>query len=83
MRQGISHSISEATYMIRILASTTVNAHKYRKSVFLQLYPSTTVDAVIREGEEGTLPTKIRKVIWDNAIEFEKMVVSGILMVSG
>jgi len=28
--------------------------------------------AIIREGEEGTLPTEIRKVIWDNAIDFEK-----------
>ncbi|KAK4807908.1 hypothetical protein QYF61_011773 [Mycteria americana] len=26
----------------------------------------------IWEGEEGTLPTEIRKVIWDNATEFEK-----------
>lgn len=27
---------------------------------------------IIREGEEGTLPTEIQKVIWDNAVEFEK-----------
>lgn len=30
------------------------------------------VATIIREGEEGTLPTEIWKVIWDNAIEFEK-----------
>ncbi|KAK4810466.1 hypothetical protein QYF61_004246 [Mycteria americana] len=30
------------------------------------------VAAIIREGEEGTLPTEIRKVIWDNATKFEK-----------
>jgi len=28
--------------------------------------------AIIREGEEATLPIEIRKVIWDNAIDFEK-----------
>ena len=28
--------------------------------------------AIIREGEGGTLPTEIRKLIWDNASEFEK-----------
>lgn len=30
------------------------------------------VAAIIREGEEGTLPTEIRKVVWDNAPNYEK-----------
>ncbi|XP_076185054.1 uncharacterized protein LOC143156043 [Aptenodytes patagonicus] len=37
-----------------------------------QLWMQCMVAAIIREGEEGTLPTEIRKVIWDNATKFEK-----------
>ncbi|XP_063177384.1 uncharacterized protein LOC134508994 isoform X1 [Chroicocephalus ridibundus] len=37
-----------------------------------QLWMQSMTAAIIREGEEGTLPTEIRKVIWDNAIEFER-----------
>uniref|UniRef100_A0A8C3PND6 Uncharacterized protein n=1 Tax=Calidris pygmaea TaxID=425635 RepID=A0A8C3PND6_9CHAR len=37
-----------------------------------QLWMQSTVAAIIREGAEGTLPTEIRKVIWDNATEFER-----------
>lgn len=28
--------------------------------------------AIIQEGKEGTLTTEIRKVIWENGIQFEK-----------
>jgi len=28
--------------------------------------------AIVREGEQGILPLEIRKVIWENATEFEK-----------
>jgi len=34
------------------------------------------VVASIREGEENTLPTEIKKVIWDNAATFEKEIQS-------
>ncbi|XP_075344890.1 uncharacterized protein LOC142402885 [Mycteria americana] len=37
-----------------------------------QLWMQSIVAAIIREGKEGTLPTEIQKVIWDNATEFEK-----------
>ncbi|XP_075302889.1 uncharacterized protein LOC142365708 [Opisthocomus hoazin] len=37
-----------------------------------QLWMQSMTAAIIREGEEGTLPTEIQKVIWDNAIDFEK-----------
>lgn len=40
-----------------------------------QLWIQSMAAAIIREGEEGTLPTEIRKVIWDNAIEFEEILV--------
>ncbi|XP_074021302.1 uncharacterized protein [Numenius arquata] len=35
-----------------------------------QLWMQSTVAAIIQEGAEGTLPTEIRKIIWDNAGEF-------------
>ncbi|XP_076212573.1 LOW QUALITY PROTEIN: uncharacterized protein LOC143169181 [Aptenodytes patagonicus] len=37
-----------------------------------QLWMQSMVAAIIREGEEGTLPTEIQKVVWDNATKFEK-----------
>ena len=37
-----------------------------------QLWMQSVRAAIIREGEDGTLPTEIRKIIWDNAIEFER-----------
>ncbi|KAK4828023.1 hypothetical protein QYF61_022800 [Mycteria americana] len=37
-----------------------------------QFWAQSTVAAIVREGEDGTLPTEIRKVIWDNATEFER-----------
>ncbi|KAK4828276.1 hypothetical protein QYF61_024941 [Mycteria americana] len=37
-----------------------------------QLWMQSMVAAIVREGEEGTLPTEIRKVIWHNATKFEK-----------
>ncbi|XP_071884738.1 uncharacterized protein [Anas platyrhynchos] len=37
-----------------------------------QLWIQSVAAAIIREGEGGTLPTEIRKLIWDNASEFEK-----------
>ncbi|XP_068521809.1 uncharacterized protein [Anas acuta] len=37
-----------------------------------QLWIQSVAAAIIREGEGGTLPTEIQKLIWDNASEFEK-----------
>ena len=37
-----------------------------------QLWIQSTVAAIVREGEGGTLPTEIQKVIWDNATKFER-----------
>ena len=37
-----------------------------------QLWVQSTVAAVIREGDEGTLPNEIRKVIWDNMTQFKR-----------
>lgn len=37
-----------------------------------QLWVQSVASAIIREGEEGVLPSEVHKVIWDNANEFEK-----------
>ncbi|GAB0206309.1 hypothetical protein GRJ2_003096500 [Grus japonensis] len=37
-----------------------------------QLRVQSVASAIIREGEEGVLPSEVHKVIWDNANEFEK-----------
>lgn len=31
-----------------------------------------TIAAIVREGEDGTLPTEIRKIIWEKATAFER-----------
>ncbi|XP_054666927.1 uncharacterized protein LOC129199870 [Grus americana] len=37
-----------------------------------QLWMQSVAASIIREGEEGTLPTEIRKIVWDSATDFEK-----------
>ena len=37
-----------------------------------QLWVQSVASAIIREGEEGVLPSEVHKVILDNANEFEK-----------
>ncbi|XP_053911664.1 uncharacterized protein LOC128850707 isoform X1 [Cuculus canorus] len=37
-----------------------------------QLWMQTVAASIIREGEEGIFPTEIRKIIWDNANNFEQ-----------
>ena len=37
-----------------------------------QLWVQYTIAAIVREGEDGTLPTEIRKIIWEKATAFER-----------
>lgn len=37
-----------------------------------QSWMQSMVEAIIRESEDGTLPTEIRKIFWDNETKFEK-----------
>ncbi|XP_069631209.1 LOW QUALITY PROTEIN: uncharacterized protein [Haliaeetus albicilla] len=37
-----------------------------------QIWTQSVAASIIREGEEGILPTEIRKIIWDSATDFEK-----------
>lgn len=37
-----------------------------------ELWMQPVAASIIREGEEGIFPTEIRKIIWDNATDFER-----------
>ncbi|XP_069631692.1 uncharacterized protein [Haliaeetus albicilla] len=37
-----------------------------------QIWMQSVATSIIREGEEGILPTEIQKIIWDSATDFEK-----------
>lgn len=39
----------------------------------VQLWIQSIVTDIIKEREEGTLPTEMCEVIWDNALEFERV----------
>ncbi len=39
-----------------------------------QLWMQSVAASIIREGEEGTFPTEIRKIVWDSATDFERKV---------
>ena len=58
--------------IIDALREAQINISLALSCIQAQLWMQSMVAAIIREGEEGTLPTEIRKVIWDNATEFEK-----------
>ncbi|KAK4805375.1 hypothetical protein QYF61_003948 [Mycteria americana] len=58
--------------IVDALAVTQNNVSLALSCVQAQLWMQSTVAAIRREGEEGTLPTEIQKVIWDNATELEK-----------
>ncbi|KAK4806569.1 LOW QUALITY PROTEIN: hypothetical protein QYF61_020470 [Mycteria americana] len=58
--------------IVDALAVTQNNVSLALSCVQAQLWMQSTVAAIKREGEEGTLPTEIQKVIWDNATELEK-----------
>lgn len=47
-----------------------------------QIWIQSVVAAIVREGEGGTLPIEIWKVIWDNANEFERKFQSWWLLVN-
>lgn len=39
----------------------------------VQLWIQSIVAAIIKESKGGTLPTEMCEVIWDNALEFERV----------
>ncbi|XP_074667533.1 uncharacterized protein LOC141917846 [Strix aluco] len=56
----------------KALGATQSNTSLALSCIQAQLWIQSIVAAIIREGEGGTLPTEIRKLIWDNASEFER-----------
>ncbi|XP_067170013.1 uncharacterized protein [Apteryx mantelli] len=58
--------------IVDALGAVQINVSLALSCIQAQLWMPSMVAAIIREGEEGTLPTEIRKVIWDNATKFEK-----------
>ena len=56
----------------KALGATQSNASLALSCIQAQLWIQSIVAAIIKEGEGGTLPTEIRKLIWDNASEFER-----------
>ena len=58
--------------IVNTLGATQINVSLALSCIEAQLWVQSTVAAIIREGEEGTLPTEIRKIIWDNATKFER-----------
>ncbi|XP_075346023.1 uncharacterized protein LOC142403694 [Mycteria americana] len=58
--------------IVNTLGAAQINVSLALSCIQAQLWVQSTVAAIVREGEEGTLPTEIQKVIWDNVTEFEK-----------
>ncbi|KAK4820012.1 hypothetical protein QYF61_017391 [Mycteria americana] len=58
--------------IVNALGVTQNNVSLALSCIQAQLWMQSIIAVIIQEGEEGTLPTEIRKVIWDNATEFEK-----------
>ncbi|XP_063280697.1 uncharacterized protein LOC134565168 isoform X2 [Prinia subflava] len=58
--------------IIDALNVTQNNVSLALSCVQAQLWMQSVAASIIREGEEGIFPTEIRKIIWDNANDFEK-----------
>ncbi|XP_074875776.1 uncharacterized protein LOC142026553 [Buteo buteo] len=58
--------------IVNALGAAQINVSLALRCIQAQLWVQSTVAAIVREGEEGTLPTEIQKVIWDNATKFER-----------
>ncbi|KAK4825339.1 hypothetical protein QYF61_026858 [Mycteria americana] len=66
--------ISERDHQLIVdaLSAAQNNVSLALSCIQAQLWMQSMVAAVIREGEEGTLPSEMRKVIWDKATRFDK-----------
>jgi len=66
--------ISEKDHQLimRTLGATQMNVCLALSCVQAQLWIQSTVEAIIREGEGGTLPAKIQEIIWNNMTKFKR-----------
>ncbi|XP_063003945.1 uncharacterized protein LOC134413832 isoform X2 [Melospiza melodia melodia] len=65
-------NVNDHKLVIDALSATQNNVSLALSCIQAQLWMQSVSAAIIREGEEGTFPTEIRKIIWDSATEFER-----------
>ena len=58
--------------MVTALDATQIITSVALSCIQFQLWVQSTVAAIVKEGEGGTLSTEIRKVTWDNTTKFER-----------
>lgn len=65
-------NVNDHKLIIDALGATQNNISLALSCIQAQLWMQSVAASIIREGEEGTFPTEIRKIIWDSATDFEK-----------
>jgi len=57
---------------MELVGATQTNVSLTLNCIQTQQWVQSTVKTIIREGEEGILPAKNQKIIWDKATKFAK-----------
>ncbi|XP_074992061.1 uncharacterized protein LOC142074943 [Calonectris borealis] len=65
-------NIGDHKLIIDALGGLQSNISLALSCIQAQLWMQSVTASIIREGEEGIFPTEIRKIIWNNANDFEK-----------
>ncbi|XP_077645678.1 uncharacterized protein LOC144247889 [Lonchura striata] len=65
-------NMNDHELIIEALNATQSNVSLALSCIQAQLWIQSVAASIIREGEEGTFPTEIRKIVWDSATDFEK-----------
>ncbi|XP_064591958.1 uncharacterized protein LOC135459657 [Zonotrichia leucophrys gambelii] len=65
-------NVNDHKLVIDALSATQDNVSLALSCIQAQLWMQSVSASIIREGEEGTFPTEIQKIIWDSATEFER-----------
>ncbi|XP_030921224.1 uncharacterized protein LOC115949082 [Geospiza fortis] len=58
--------------IVEALSAVQDNVSLAFSCIHAQLWMQATAALIIREGGEGNFPAEIRKIVWDNAIDFER-----------
>uniref|UniRef100_A0A8D2M0Y0 Uncharacterized protein n=1 Tax=Zonotrichia albicollis TaxID=44394 RepID=A0A8D2M0Y0_ZONAL len=64
--------ISNALSKWKALSTVQDNVSLAFSCIQAQLWVQATAALIIRKGSEGNFPAEIRKIVWDNAIDFER-----------
>ncbi|XP_053789591.1 uncharacterized protein LOC128783033 isoform X3 [Vidua chalybeata] len=65
-------NVNDSKLIIDALNATQSNVSLALSCIQAQLWMQSVAASIIREGEEGTFPTEIRKIVWDSATDFER-----------